>query len=68
MTLKIQAFQEYYIFIAIIYLIIIFLETLGNMEATLPTSHSHLLVLLIFLLAHTIHYIDGFAFTGFGVM
>jgi hypothetical protein len=32
MTQKIQAFQEYYIFIAIIYLTIIFLETLGHME------------------------------------
>jgi len=32
MTRKIQAFQENYIFIAIVYLIIIFLETLGHME------------------------------------
>jgi hypothetical protein len=32
MTWKIQASQEYYILIAIIYLVIIFLETLGHTE------------------------------------
>ena len=70
-TRNIQPLQEYYIFIAVIYLIILLqmvnVEMLGNMEHHFAkTSHYHLLVLLVFLFDHTLHCLDGLAFTGFG--
>jgi len=70
-TRNVQPLQEYYIFIAVIYLIILFrmvnLEMLENMEShsinfTFPIASA-----LDFLFDHTIHCLDGLAFTGFAV-
>jgi hypothetical protein len=65
---NIQALQEYYI--AVIYLIVlsgvINLETFGHMKGHFQTSHSHQLVLLIFMFEHTVQCLCRLAFTGFG--
>jgi len=42
------------------------LNNSGTWRATLQTSHSHLLLLLIFLFEHIVHCLKGLAFTRFG--